>query len=49
MNKLSKIVAVFLLISFHSFGQFIDASNERVKTPLNLSYKKIGTLKTTYN
>lgn len=45
MNKLIKVISVFFLISFHSFGQFIDASNERVKTPLSVSYKKIGTLK----
>lgn len=45
MNKLSMVISVFLLFSFHSFGQFIDASSERVKTPLSVSYKKIGTLK----
>ncbi|MFN3489694.1 MAG: hypothetical protein ACK4YV_11195 [Emticicia sp.] len=37
MNKLSKI--------FHLFGQFIDATNEREKTPLSVAFKKIGTLK----
>lgn len=33
-----------LLIRLDGAAQFIDTSNERVKTPLTVSYKKIGTL-----
>lgn len=36
---------ILLLITLDGFSQFIDTSNERVKTPLTVSYKKIGTLK----
>lgn len=48
--KIFKSINVFfgvilLLITLDGFSQFIDTSNERVKTPLTVSYKKIGTLK----
>jgi len=38
-------VVISLFITLDGFSQFIDTSNERVKTPLAVSYKKIGTLK----
>jgi hypothetical protein len=36
---------VFLLFSIKTFAQFIDVSNDRVKTPFTIPFKKIGTLK----
>lgn len=49
MNKLAHntiiILVLLFLFPFISIAQFIDESSERVKTPLKISYKKIGTLK----
>ena len=49
MNKLAQYAFVILtsliLFPFTSVAQFIDKSDDRVKTPLMVSYKKIGTLK----
>ncbi len=49
MNKLTQytiiILGLLLTFPFISIAQFIDKSNDRVKTPLNIPYKKIGTLK----
>lgn len=37
--------ALFLLLSLDLSAQFIDTSPDRVKTPLSVTYKKLGTLK----
>lgn len=42
---LSAFVGCCFLYSPGCFAQFLDITNERVKTPLSISYKKIGTLK----
>lgn len=38
------LLALLLGLSVGTFGQFIDTSADRVKTPLTISYKKLGTL-----
>ncbi len=45
MIKYSIYLLPFFFICTQSVGQFIDESSDRVKTPLSISYKKIGTLK----
>jgi hypothetical protein len=48
MNKLTQKIIFILGISFIfpliTIAQFIDKSNDRVKTPFSISYKKIGTI-----
>ncbi len=48
MNKLLKntisFLAIFLLFICTLKAQFIDKSDDRVKTPFSISYKKIGTI-----
>ncbi|AEI51083.1 GH39 family glycosyl hydrolase [Runella slithyformis] len=45
VRKCVFFTVISLLIGLDGVAQFIDTSNERVKTPLSVSYKKIGTLK----
>ncbi len=45
VRKCVFFAVISLLIGLDGFAQFIDTSNERVKTPLSVTYKKIGTLK----
>ena len=48
MNKLVHnkliILGFILLFPLITIAQFVDKSNERVKTPFSISYKKIGTI-----
>lgn len=47
MIKLTKntiVILGILLFPFLTIAQFVDKSTDRVKTPLSISYKKIGTI-----
>ncbi|MEZ0607741.1 hypothetical protein ACAW74_04450 [Fibrella sp. WM1] len=41
----NSLLASLFFLSGSAFGQFIDTSTERVKTPLVVGFKRIGTLK----
>ncbi|HEV7350894.1 GH39 family glycosyl hydrolase [Telluribacter sp.] len=42
--KRSLVLVVCICVSISGRGQFIDTTADRVKTPLTISYKKLGTL-----
>ncbi|MBC7891730.1 MAG: beta-galactosidase, partial [Sphingobacteriaceae bacterium] len=42
--KLSTVCIVFWMVSVQAAAQFIDTTDDRVKTPLELSWKRLGTL-----
>ena len=43
--KKNGLVALIILMSTSALAQFIDTSDDRVKTPLSVNLKRIGTLK----
>ena len=45
LERLKWVGVVWLLSAMSASGQFIDTSTERVKTPLSVEFKRIGTLK----
>jgi hypothetical protein len=43
--KITNILTLLILLPINAFSQFIDTTNDRVKTPLVVNLKRIGTLK----